>query len=134
MRDFAGKPRGQIHFGVYSIQLLKILIERPYLLHILHTAKIFYSLIILTVLSVYWSITKNEPIMQQDDGKKINLLFSMLSISLLLNFPSQMDLLGSQKVVRHFDNYTVYTHVFNEPLCSSDKYYKMCQSSLEAFS
>lgn len=92
MSDFDGKPRGQIHFVVYSIQLLRISMERPHLLYIFHIVKIFYSFIILTVISVYWSITTNEPLMQQDDRKKLNLTLTMLSISPLLNFPSQIDL------------------------------------------
>ena len=60
MRDFAGKPREQIHIFVDSIQLIKIMIERPHISYIFHIGRIFYSLIILAVLSIHWSIIKNE--------------------------------------------------------------------------
>ena len=134
MRDFAGKLREPIHIVVDSLQLIKTLIERPHLLHIFYIAKIFYSLPIPTMLGVYWNITKNEPLMQQDDRKKINIsLLHVIHLS-LLKFLSQIDILGSQNMVRHFDNDTVCTHFFYEPLCSSYKYCKMCHSSLKDFS
>lgn len=72
--------------------------------------------------------------MQQDDRKKIDLSLCLLCTSSLLNFSSQIDLLGIQNTARPFDNDTVYTRIFYESLCSSYKYCKKCHSSLEDFS
>lgn len=73
MRDMARKPREPVHMvnqdtlGLYPGNQDT---DRPHVLHIFYIAKIFYSLPVLTMLSVYWSTTKNGPIMQQDDRKE----------------------------------------------------------------
>lgn len=90
MSDFAGKARETVHIVVDSTHLIKILVERLHLLQLFYIAKIFSSLPVLTMLSVYWTFTKNEPIMQQDDRKKINLpLLHVIHLS-LLKLPSQV--------------------------------------------
>lgn len=58
----------------------------------------------------------------------------MLFISVPETFSSQIGFLASQNMAGHFDNDTVYTHIFYEPLCSLYKFCKKCRSSLEDFS
>lgn len=127
MRDFAGKPKRQIHFAVDSIPLIKIVIERPHLSYVFYIAKIFYSLVIPAGLRIYWSIIKKYA----HDRKKINLpLLHVIHLCpIKISFSNW---LFSQP--EHFGNDTVCTHFFYAPLYSSYKYCKKCHSGLEDFS